>query len=121
MGSNPSTPTNNLKQNNMGYLLKIKKENQDVIKMFYSEPENGCYADDIMLVSRKEYDEHYSKLDNTDYVFIEGWHDTSAELNSRESLGIEITTGTFYLDCILQGKELEYNKPYEFKILTKTQ
>lgn len=100
----------------MGYLLKLKEENKDVIKMFYSEPENGCYADDIMLVSRKEYAEHYSKNNYSDYVFIEGWRDTSAELHSKESLGIEITIGTFFLDCILQGKQLEYDKPYEFKL-----
>lgn len=99
----------------MGYLLKLKIENKDIVKMFYSKPENGCYMDDIMLISRHEYDSHYSKNYYGDYVFVEGWHDTSAELHSKESLGIEVTD-TFYLDCILQGKKLEYNQPYEFTL-----
>lgn len=105
----------------MGYLLKVKTNyHGDEIKMFYSKPEKGCYMSDEMIISRKEYDEHYSKLEDNDFVFVDGWHDTSAEVYSRESVGIDITMGTFYLDCILQGKwnELEYDKPYEFILLS---
>jgi len=93
----------------MGYLLKLDGK----VKMFYSKPQLGCYANDIMLVSRKEYDEHYSKEENSDFVFIDGWHDTSAELHSKESLGIDVTY-SFYLDCILQGKKLQENELHEF-------
>lgn len=103
----------------MGYLLKLKEEGKYVIKMFYSEPKKGFYVNDIMAVSREEYHDHYSKQDDSDFVFLEGWCDTSAELFSMESRGIDITIGTFVLDCILQGKgnELEYDKPYEFTLL----
>lgn len=93
----------------MGYLLKIEEK----VKMYYSKPEYGCYANDIMLVNRKEYDEHYSQQENDAFVFIEGWHDTTAELHSKESLGIDVTD-SFYLDCILQGKKLQENELHEF-------
>jgi len=100
----------------MGYILKQKTgEGKYVVKLFYSKPENGYYADDIIAINRKEYDEHYSKLENDDYVFLEGWCDTSAELHSKESLGINITD-TFFLDCILQGQKIDYDIPVEFSL-----
>lgn len=92
----------------MGYLLKTEEK----IKMFYSEPQNGCYADDIMMVGKEEYDNHYSKT-GQEFVFLTGWHDTSAELHSKESLGIEITN-PFIIDCILQGENLQENELFEF-------
>lgn len=97
----------------MGYILKLKEEEKDVVRLFYSEPEKGYYTDDIMAINRKKYDEHYSKLERGDYVFMSGWCDTSAELHSTESLGIDITN-TFFLDCILQGKNIDYGIPLEF-------
>ena len=99
----------------MGYILKLKEEEKDVVRLFYSEPENGYYVDDIMAINRKEYDEHYSKLEHGDYVFMSGWCDTSAELHSAESLGIDITN-SFFLDCILQGKKIDYDIPLEFHL-----
>lgn len=99
----------------MGFLLKQEVEGKEIIKLFYSKPEFGYYADDIMLVSKQEYDEYYYKQDYADFVFVNGWCDTTAELNSNESLGIDITD-SFFLDCILQGQKLELNKPVEFCI-----
>lgn len=98
----------------MGYILKLKIEDKTIVKLFYSKPERGYYANTWMAVSRKEYDEYYSKV-STNFVFMENWCDATAEVFSAEALGIDITD-SFFLDCILQGKEIPYNEPIEFEI-----
>ena len=99
----------------MGYLVKISENDNDIIKMFYSKPDYGCYSCDTMYVSIKEYDEYFSKFDdNDDWVFLAGWRDTSE--SDKNSLGV-IITDSFIIDSILQGKFLEYNSPLEFGLL----
>lgn len=98
----------------MGYLLKISENDNDIIKLFYSKPDYGCYSDGAMYVSIREYDEYYSKLDDDDWVFLSGWRDASE--TSKYVCGI-IISDSFIIDTILQGEKLEYNSPLEFGLL----
>lgn len=98
----------------MGYLVKISEDDNDIIKMFYSKPDYGCYYDGTMYVSIKEYDEYYSKQDNDDWVFLSGWRDASE--SSKYVCGI-IIADSFIINSILQGKKLEYNSPLEFGLI----
>ncbi len=105
----------------MGFLLKTRDEDGiESIRMFYSEPSNGCFVDDDNItLSQEEYDEwcKENKCEINDFVFMKGWIDCSeVDFSKPETHGIEVDK--FVLDCILQGQELELNKPIEFEIKT---
>jgi hypothetical protein len=90
----------------MGYLLKT----EDKILMFYSEPEEGHYRGDTVCLTAEEYDNREDDEFN-EFVRIDGWYDASNGFNEIAN-GVEVDE--FVIDCILQGKKLETNKPFEF-------
>ena len=100
----------------MGYLLKTKEEGVDTIKMYYSEPTHGYYASDVCLFNRDEYDKFFEENPNehNNFVFMNGWCDTSESPFSKSSYGYKVDD--FTLSCILQGKKLDYNTPVLFQI-----
>lgn len=90
----------------MGYLLKVEEK----VLMFYSKPEEGHYRGDVLCLTKEEYDNREPE-EFDDYVWLDGWYDSSNGF-SKEASGIEVDK--FVVDCILQGNQLENNKPLEF-------
>ena len=90
----------------MGYLLKTEEK----VLMFYSKPEEGHYRNDIVCLTAEEYDNRDEEEFN-DFVCLEGWYDAS---NGFEDIAHGIEVSEFVIDCILQGKKLELNKPLAF-------
>ena len=98
----------------MGYLLK---KEDDKVLMFYSEPQYGYYRSERTTLSAEEYEE-WSKeyiedeCMTDDMVWMpEQWYDTTMP-HEPEAYGVEVSG--FIVDCILQGRKLEPNKPLEF-------
>ena len=90
----------------MGYLLKLEEK----VLMFYSEPEEGHYRGDVVCLTKEEYDNREEEEHN-EYVWLDGWYDAS---NGFTDIAHGVEIETFVIDCIMQGKKLELNKPFEF-------
>ncbi len=99
------------------YIVKIKEENKDVYKCFYSKPINpyyvayNFYKDGHSYMNEEEFEEYENERDNPGLYGIDNELDTInkwCDVSSNNEFEI---LSEFVVDCILQGKKLKYDTP----------